>query len=163
MRSTLQPPRVHLQGKLTACEGHVKDLGFNAQQPSVESPPKEGRGCSPPPLLWPKFSLMWSLECIRPFDVVVFSILPPLFALSSGRNIDSVYGIVWRVAYFVGGSVLCGGRRILWGAAYFVGVSESIQCISPHCSQALLGKWVWEIPMEGAFAGGYPLNVQTRP
>ncbi len=33
------------------------------------------------------FYLMWSLECIRPFDVVVSSILrSPLFALSSGRN-----------------------------------------------------------------------------
>ncbi len=35
-------------------------------------PPKEGRGVLPLPSC-PIFFLMWSLECIRPFDVVVFS------------------------------------------------------------------------------------------
>ncbi len=39
-------------------------------------PPKEGRGCMLPPYHG-VVSLMWSLECIRPFDVVVFSTLPP--------------------------------------------------------------------------------------
>ncbi len=34
-----------------------------------------------------QFSLMWSLECIRPFDVVVFSIFTSLFALSSGETL----------------------------------------------------------------------------
>ncbi len=47
-------------------------------------PPKEVGGA--PPSIVAQFSLMWSLECIRPFDVVVFSILHPLFAFSSGRN-----------------------------------------------------------------------------
>ncbi len=31
-----------------------------------------------PPSIVAQFSLMWLLECIRPFDVVVFSILPPI-------------------------------------------------------------------------------------
>ncbi len=40
-----------------------------------------------PPSTMAQFSLMWSLECIRLFDVVVFSLLPPLFALSLGETL----------------------------------------------------------------------------
>ncbi len=38
--------------------------------------PQRRVGGAPPSIL-PQFSLMWSLECIRPFDAVVFSIFPP--------------------------------------------------------------------------------------
>ncbi len=38
-------------------------------------PPKEGTEVFP--LYLAKMSLIWSLECIRPFDVIVLSILSP--------------------------------------------------------------------------------------
>ncbi len=47
----------------------------------VTDSPKGGVGVlPPPPPIVAYFLLMWSLECIRPFDVVVFStLLPSLF------------------------------------------------------------------------------------
>ncbi len=44
------------------------------------------RGVLPPSIL-AQFSLMCSLECIRPFDVVVFSILPPSLLWAMGETL----------------------------------------------------------------------------
>ncbi len=92
--------------------------------------PKGGLGV-PSPLYPTHSSLMWLLECIRPFDVVVFSILPPSLPWALGnvcKNVRVCYSLCVSLPHLsmmyslLAGSVtlttICTSTKNFWSSIY---------------------------------------------